>query len=181
MTTPTQPSDAHPNTSDSNPTPATLDAQAFRSALSLFATGITVITATGPDGRRVGVTANSFNSVSLSPPLVLWSLAHKSGSLQAFVDCSHFAVNVLSSEQEALARHFAQHSADKFAGIEVTQGLGGCLLLPGALAHFQCRSRSRYPEGDHSIFVGEVMQFDATPAASPLVYQARQYWHGLKT
>lgn len=155
------------------------DDQAFRTALSQFATGITVITATGPDGRRVGVTANSFNSVSLQPPLVLWSLAHKSGSLNTFVDCTHFAVNVLAADQEDLARHFAQHAADKFAGIQVSLGEGACLLLPGALAHFECRARSRYPEGDHSIFVGEVVRFDSNPDKAPLVYQARHYWHGM--
>lgn len=154
------------------------DAQDFRTALAQFATGITVITACGPDGRRVGVTANSFNSVSLNPPLVLWSLAHKSGSLATFLACTHFAVNVLATGQEALARHFAQHSADKFADIEAVEGLGGCLLLPGSLAQFECRNRSRYPEGDHTIFIGEVLRFSHGEGA-PLLYHARQYWHGL--
>lgn len=152
------------------------DPQAFRTALSQFATGITIITATGADGRRVGVTANSFNSVSLSPPLVLWSLAHKSGSFSAFQTCTHFAVNVLAADQEHLSRHFAQHAADKFAGIETVAGAGGSLLLPGSLAQFECRTRSLYPEGDHTIFVGEVIQFAHTDKA-PLVYQARHYWH----
>ena len=155
-----------------------MDAQALRTALSQFATGITIITATGADGRRVGVTANSFNSVSLAPPLVLWSLAHKSGSFSGFQSCTHFAVNVLAADQEHLARHFAQHAADKFIGIETVPGMGNSLLLPGALAHFECRKRSVYPEGDHSIFVGEVERF-AFEQKAPLVYQARHYWHSM--
>ena len=156
------------------PGQAPFDSQDFRTALSQFATGITIITACSPDGRQVGVTANSFNSVSLSPPLVLWSLAHKSGSLTAFQTSTHFAVNVLAAGQEDLARHFAQHAADKFSGIPTREGLGGCLLLPGALAHFECRNRSQYPEGDHTIFVGEVERC-AHEAKPGLVYHRSRF------
>lgn len=181
MTDPANPRSPSTDGAGSNSGPAAgtidFDANLFRTALSQFATGITIITATGPAGRRVGVTANSFNSVSLTPPLVLWSLAHKSGSFDAFAGCTHFAVNVLAASQEDLARHFAQHAADKFAGIDLITGLGGCLLLPGALAQFECRNRSRYPEGDHTIFVGEVERFACT-GGSPLIYQGRHYHAG---
>lgn len=164
------------STPDTSPQPD-FDAIGFRTALAQFATGITVITATGPDGRHVGVTANSFNSVSLNPPLVLWSLANKSGSLPAFLACSHFAVNVLSADQMALAQHFATHSADKFAGVQTQPGLGGALLLPGCTAQFECRSKSRYPEGDHTILIGEVLRFTHLDLP-PLMYHNRQYHPG---
>jgi 3-hydroxy-9,10-secoandrosta-1,3,5(10)-triene-9,17-dione monooxygenase reductase component len=154
-----------------------IDIHEFRSALAQFATGITVITTTASDGRKIGVTVNSFNSVSLHPPLVLWSLANKSSSLSAFLACTHFAVNILAADQQDLAQRFSMHSADKFSGLPTDTGLGGGLLLPGCVAQFQCRNKSQYPEGDHTILIGEVLQF-ACSDKSPLIYHNRQYHAG---
>ena len=128
----------------------------FRAALGMFATGVTIVTARTFDGALVGLTANSFNSVSLNPPLVLWSLGMFSQGLSIFQDASHFAVNVLGASQQALANRFAKSSDDKFAGVEWTPGLGNAPLLADSVANFQCRAASRYYGGDHVIFLGAV-------------------------
>ena len=91
--------------------------QEFRAALGMFATGVTIVTARGPNGTPVGLTANSFNSVSMSPPLVLWSLSRTAGSMPAFERGSHYAINILSAEQHALAERFSSKSADRFADL----------------------------------------------------------------
>ena len=150
----------------------------FRQALAQFATGVTVVTACGPDGAVVGLTANSFNSVSLEPPLVLWSLALRSASMQVLRSCSHYAINVLGAEHEALARQFASKDINRFAGVAWHSGLAGAPLIAGAIAHFECRNRSRYAEGDHLIFVGEVERCSHRSAAAPLVYQGSQFFTG---
>lgn len=152
-----------------------LDPQALRQALSQFATGITIITTKRTDGQYVGVTANSFNSVSLTPPLVLWSLSKKSSHQTAFAESEFYAVSVLAAEQQELSVHFSSFKGDRFAGLEVSEGLGGCPLIPNALAHFECRVKSRYDEGDHIIMVGEVLRCDAHEGQA-LVYRARQYF-----
>lgn len=152
-----------------------LDAHFFRQALSQFATGITIITTVGADGRPVGVTANSFNSVSLHPPLVLWSLAKKASSHAAFQQASHFGVSVLAADQENLSHHFSTFKGDRFAGLDTLEGLGGCPLIPDALAHFECRMKSRYDEGDHFIMVGEVLRCDYREGEA-LVYRSRKYF-----
>jgi len=170
---------ASPRATDNNSPTDLVDIHEFRLALAQFATGITVVTACGPDGRRVGVTANSFNSVSLHPPLVLWSLANKSSSLSTFQTCSHYAVNILTAQQQALATHFATHTGDKFAGVEFDTGLGQCALLKDCLASFECINRSQYQEGDHTILVGEVVNFKHQ-TGDPLIYYGRQYFNGLK-
>jgi flavin reductase (DIM6/NTAB) family NADH-FMN oxidoreductase RutF len=128
----------------------------FREALGSFATGVTVITARAPDGTHVGLTASSFNSVSLEPPLVLWSLSLRSSSLAALKSCTHYAVNILSDRQIELALKFASSKASRFDHIEFSEGLGGAALLSDCVASFECFNRSRYEEGDHLIFVGEV-------------------------
>jgi flavin reductase (DIM6/NTAB) family NADH-FMN oxidoreductase RutF len=153
-----------------------LDPQALRHALSQFATGITIITTRRADGQYVGVTANSFNSVSLSPPLVLWSLSKRSSNQAAFAESEFYAVSVLAAEQQDLAVHFSSFKGDRFAGLEVTEGLGGCPLIANALAHFECRVKSRYDEGDHIIMVGEVLRCNARDGQA-LVYRARQYFN----
>ena len=150
----------------------------FRQALAQFATGVTVVTACGPDGAVVGLTANSFNSVSLEPPLVLWSLALRSASMQVLRSCSHYAITVLGAEHEALARQFASKDVDRFAGVAWHSGLAGAPLIAGAIAHFECRNRSRYAEGDHLIFVGEVERCSHLSGATPLVYQASRFFTG---
>jgi flavin reductase (DIM6/NTAB) family NADH-FMN oxidoreductase RutF len=155
----------------------------FRDALGRFATGVTVVTARAPDGTPVGLTANSFNSVSLDPPLVLWSLARTASTMAVFSTCTHYAVNVLSAAQVTLAQQFAARGIDRFAGVEHTPGNHGVPLLAGALATFECFSRSQHAEGDHIIFVGEVERchrvesLEAGSAnAAPLLYHGGKFY-----
>src|ERR1700739_1521451 len=131
----------------------------FRAALGTFATGVTIVTTRNAAGEDIGLTANSFNSVSLDPPMVLWSLARKSLSLPAFLHSGYFAVHVLSAEQEKLSMTFDTPGADKFAGLELRRGAGDIPLLPGCSAVFQCRMAFNYEGGDHVIFVGQVEEF----------------------
>jgi flavin reductase (DIM6/NTAB) family NADH-FMN oxidoreductase RutF len=133
-----------------------IDPRDFRNALGTYPTGVTIITAAGVDGKPYGITCNSFASVSLNPPLVLWSLVIYSSSLSAFQNASHFAVNVLGVSQQALANKFAKSSDDKFAGVEWTPGLGNAPVLADSVANFQCRAANRYYGGDHVIFLGAV-------------------------
>jgi len=149
---PTHSDPANELASDHSP----IDPRDFRNALGTYATGVTIITAAGEDAKPYGITCNSFASVSLNPPLVLWSLVLYSSSLSAFQNASHFAVNVLGVSQQALANKFAKSSDDKFAGVEWTQGLGNAPLIAGSVANFQCRAVNRYYGGDHVIFLGAV-------------------------
>ena len=121
------------------------DPQTLRKALGSFATGVTVVTTVAPDGRPVGLTASSFNSVSMDPPLILWSLSERSPSLAAFRDGSHFAVNVLADEQIELCSRFGRPVPDKFDGLDLAAGAGGAPLLPGAVAQFECALEAVYP------------------------------------
>jgi flavin reductase (DIM6/NTAB) family NADH-FMN oxidoreductase RutF len=133
-----------------------IDPRDFRNALGTYATGVTIITAMAADGRPYGLTCNSFASVSLNPPLVLWSLGMYSQGLPIFQNASHFAVNVLGASQQALAAQFATASANKFAGVNWIPGLGKVPLIAGSVACFQCRAANRYYGGDHVIFLGAV-------------------------
>lgn len=142
----------------------------------MFATGVTIVTAQSADGKLVGLTANSFNSVSMTPPLVLWSLSRGAASLAAFSAGSHYAVNILSADQQPLARQFASQGIDRFSGVSFTEGAGGAPLLAGAVATFECFNRSRYEEGDHIIFVGEVERCSHTPGASPLLFHGGRFY-----
>ncbi len=146
----------------------------FRGALGAFATGVTIVTSRDAEGKDVGLTANSFNSVSLDPPMVLWSLAKTSASLPAFMTNDHFAVHVLAADQQALSDKFSRRGIDKFAELPVTRGVGDVPLLDGCSARFQCRTAYRYEGGDHMIFVGEVHEFDHLDHA-PLVFHAGKY------
>ena len=163
------------------------DSGHFRSALGRFATGVTIITTRSPDrdGRAhlLGFTANSFNSVSLDPPLVLWSLSLGSANLPVFRDNSHYAVNVLASDQIELSRLFGARSsqrpddpahADRFDNVAWREGVCGAPILDGCCAWFECFNRSRYEEGDHVIFVGEVERCDFS-TREPLVFQGGAY------
>ena len=152
------------------------DPREFRRALGSFATGVTIITTRAPDGAPLGLTVNSFNSVSLDPPLVLWSLENKALSLPIFQKTPHWAVHVLASDQEGLSQKFARRGGDKFAGVEVEQGVGGIPLLTGCTARFQCKNAFQYDGGDHVIFVGEVVKFDRRDVA-PLVFHGGRYAH----
>jgi flavin reductase (DIM6/NTAB) family NADH-FMN oxidoreductase RutF len=148
----------------------------FRSALGMFATGVTIVTARSPSGEFVGLTANSFNSVSLSPPLVLWSLSKAASSMEAFSTGSHYAINILGADQQALASRFATRGVDRFADVAFEQGIAGAPLLAGAVATFECFNRSRYDEGDHVIFVGEVERCSHRAGASPLLYHGGKFY-----
>ncbi len=148
----------------------------FRAALGMFATGVTVITARNAEGTPVGLTANSFNSVSLAPPLVLWSLARSAGSMPHFERGSHYAINILAAEQHALAERFASKALDRFDGVAFREGAGGAPILEGSAAVFECFNRSRYEEGDHVIFVGEVERCTWREGAQPLIFHGGRYF-----
>ena len=156
--------------------PPSFSAQEFRSALGMFATGVTIVTARALDGQLIGLTANSFNSVSLAPPLVLWSLARAAASLAVFATGSHYAINVLASDQKDLAERFAAKGADRWSGVEFDEGVGGAPLLRDTAAVFECFNRSRYEEGDHVIFVGEVERCRWRNGASPLLFHGGRYY-----
>lgn len=150
------------------------DPQAFRAALGTFTTGVTIITTRAPDGEAIGITANSFNSVSLDPPLVLWSLAKNARSMAAFTAAKHWNVHVLTAEQESLSSRFARQGEDKFNGLELDEGISKAPLLKDCTARFQCRTAFSYDGGDHLIFVGEVLAYDHSDRP-PLVFQSGQY------
>ena len=148
----------------------------FRAALGMFATGVTIVTALDPDGQPIGLTANSFNSVSMEPPLVLWSLSRHAGSMPAFRRGSHYAINILSAEQKALAERFASKDIERFVGVAHRAGASGVPLIDGAAAVFECFNRSRYEEGDHVIFVGEVEHCAWRKGAKPLLFHGGRYF-----
>lgn len=155
-------------------TQGAFDPKDFRNALGMFATGVTIVTTRAADGSAVGVTANSFNSVSLTPPLVLWSLAKNARSVAAFTGSEHWNVHILSTEQELLSNKFARAGEDKFAGLALEAGVSNAPLMPGCSARFQCRTMFQYDGGDHIIFVGEVLDYDKSPRP-PLVYVTGSY------
>ena len=177
--------------------PPVFSPREFRASLGMFATGVTIVTARTAEGEQVGLTANSFNSVSLDPPLVLWSLARAAGSLPAFSAGSHYAINILAADQKALAERFAARGADRWTGVAFTEGAGRAPFgttarkveggwringrkifasLAGAAATFECFNRSRYEEGDHVIFVGEVERCSHRADASPLLFHGGKFY-----
>jgi len=154
--------------------PATpCDPRVLRRALGNFATGVTIVTASA-EGRQVGLTANSFNSVSLDPPLILWSIAKQSGSYTVFQAATHFAVNILAEDQLALSNQFARPSAERFANVAYRPGVGGCMLLEGTSANFQCETFQMLEGGDHWILIGKVVAFE-DHGRSPLLYHQGSY------
>jgi flavin reductase (DIM6/NTAB) family NADH-FMN oxidoreductase RutF len=163
----TSPATGQPQTS--------FDSREFRNALGSFATGVAVVTALDSNGNPLGLTINSFNSVSLEPPLVLWSLACSSPNLDAFVASSHYAINILAADQENLSNQFASRLPDKFKGIRWNAGLGGAPVLASACASFEVRNSVRHTGGDHLIFVGEVERFGRDDARAPLLYYRGHY------
>ena len=142
----------------------------------MFATGVTIVTARTSSGELIGLTANSFNSVSLKPPLVLWSLSQAASSMAAFSTGSHYAINILAADQKELAERFAGKRADRWDGVTFTDGVAGAPVLTGAVATFECFNRSRYTEGDHVIFVGEVEHCGHQANASPLLYHGGKFY-----
>jgi flavin reductase (DIM6/NTAB) family NADH-FMN oxidoreductase RutF len=161
------------NTSSPRAAVREFDATQFRSALSQFATGVTVITTRLADGSFRGLTASSFNSVSLDPPLVLWSLGEAANSMPVFSGNSHYVINVLAADQAELAERFSRRGDDPFASIEYELSRTGQPILKGVSAWFECHNRSRYPEGDHVIFVGEVENCAVSPQPALIFHGGR--------
>jgi len=157
-------------------TPPSFSTAEFRSCLGMFATGVTIITTRTAEGKLVGLTANSFNSVSLAPPLVLWSLSQAAASMAALSAGSHYAINILAADQKELAERFAAKGKERFKGVSYSEGVAGAPLLDGAAAVFECFNRSRYQEGDHVIFVGEVEHCTQRAGASPLLYHGGRFY-----
>jgi 4-hydroxyphenylacetate 3-hydroxylase, reductase component len=147
----------------------------FRNALGNFATGVTVITARDlGDKGYVGITANSFNSVSMDPPLVLWSIGKSARSLPAYEKAGYFAINVLAADQVDISNRFATRQADKFNAIDFRTGVEGLPILNGCAAVFQCQTNMMYEGGDHIIFVGEVLEFESVDKPG-LVFSKGKY------
>ncbi len=145
----------------------------LRRNLSRFATGVSVVTCLGDKGP-CGITANSFSSVSLEPPLVLWNIAKVSNSLQTYLDAEHFAINVLGAEQLRIARHFAQSVHTRFENIDYAPSENGVPLLPGTIACFECRTDAVHDCGDHYIIVGRIESYRSNDAA-PLLFFGGEY------
>jgi flavin reductase (DIM6/NTAB) family NADH-FMN oxidoreductase RutF len=137
-----------------------LDLRDFRHALGRFPTGVAVMTTLDAQGRRVGMTANSFASLSLQPPLILWSISRSAPSFAAFSSCDRFAVNVLACDQDHLSQRFSRPADDKFDGVECGEGVCGVPILDGCAAVFECKLYARHPAGDHELHVGWVERYD---------------------
>lgn len=153
-----------------------IESKAFRQALSHFATGVTVVTTRDTAGEPIGVTASSFNTVSLDPPLVLWSIGRHAFSFPAFLAAEHFAVHVLGDQQEEWSNRFGRASEAKFSGLDIREGVGGVPLLPGCPARFECRIEHRYDGGDHQILVGRVLRmYQGAEDARPLLFYRGRY------
>lgn len=151
-----------------------IDTKEFRRALGNFATGVTVMTAQNSQGERVGMTANSFNSVSLDPALILWSIDKHSTSYRVFTEATHFAVNVLAATQIELSNRFARRSEDKFAGVTFELGYGQAPILQHCSATFECEKYAVHDGGDHWIMLGRVLRF-TDHGRAPLVFHQGAY------
>jgi len=151
------------------------DTREFRNALGQFPTGVAVITAQDHNDQLIGITMSSFNSVSIEPPLVLFSLDRRALSLEAMLKADHYAVNVLSQEQQALSNKFARAMENKWDNVGFDTRVTGAPLLHGALAHFECKPYAQYDGGDHVIFVGEVVDFTCSDHSTPLVFCRGRY------
>lgn len=145
----------------------------LRDGLGRFATGVTVVTCANRDGLY-GITANSFSSVSLEPPRILWNIAKVSRSFQAFLAAEYFAINVLAADQEALSAHFAQTDRPRFDRIDHRLSARGVPVLAATLACFECRTHDIHECGDHHIIVGEIEEFRYGDD-QPLLFYAGQY------
>lgn len=146
-----------------------LDPDAFRAVLGRFATGVTIVTATGTDGRDYGMTVSAFSSVSLQPPLVLICIEHTASMYALLLETAHFAVNILSDTQEELARRFAETGAQRFTGIGYTRGDRNIPILNDVLAYVECRRIAQHDGGDHTIIVGET-EAAVVREGKPLLY-----------
>lgn len=151
------------------------DSRALRYALAHYTTGVAIITTRTPEGGHTGLTVNSFTSVSLDPPLVLFCLANRSSLLAAFEQAGYFAINLLAKGQQALSNRFASPSSNSWEGVKYRTGEHGCALLTGALGSLECATRAVYPGGDHLILVGQVMRFEVAAPGDPLVFYQGAY------
>ncbi len=158
-------------------TAAPFDAREFRNALGTFATGVTIVTTRGGAGEPVGLTVNSFASVSLDPPLVLWSQSLYAQSLNAFQEASHFVVNVLAADQVELSKKFAGEHDNRFLDVAHIVPSHGAPVIAGCAAHFECRNEARYYGGDHVIFLGRVETYSFTRKPT-LIFCHGRYMRG---
>lgn len=148
----------------------------LRNSFGMFATGITVVTTRTPAGEPIGITVNSFNSVSLQPPLIVWSLSLDLPSRALFENCEYYAINVLAEDQQALSERFGgRGESDRFAGLELETGEGDVPLLSGCCARFVCRNTVRHQGGDHLVFISDVLSFERNEAREPLLYFGGRY------
>ena len=152
-----------------------LDDREFRTALGCFTTGVTVITALGPRGELLGNTVNSFSSVSLEPPLILWCMGRHALSLKGYLSTDHFAVNILAADQQALSTCFAKAGAEKWTNVGYDTWSTGSPIIVGAMAVFECKTRHTFMGGDHVIFVGEVLTAAYDKTREPLVFLQGKY------
>jgi flavin reductase (DIM6/NTAB) family NADH-FMN oxidoreductase RutF len=152
-----------------------LDPRELRNALGMFPTGVAVVTTRAGSGAFVGLTINSFSSLSLEPPLILWSLNARSPSAAAFERATHFAVNILCQDQVEVSRRFASQVPNKFAQLEVDAGIGEVPLIRGCAAHVECRAHAQHDGGDHLLFIGHVERFAYDRTKKPLVFHGGRY------
>lgn len=150
-----------------------IEVSEFRRVAGCFATGVTIVTTTSPAGEPIGLTANSFTTVSLDPPLILFSVARRLHSQPAFQNAQHFSVNVLHEGQLALAKQFAVPLGEKWKNIQFEDGAFGCRLISNAAAVLECEKYASYDGGDHVIFVGRVLKIKADWDRGPLIF-----WRG---
>jgi flavin reductase (DIM6/NTAB) family NADH-FMN oxidoreductase RutF len=156
--------------------PMTEDKRKFRNALGHFATGVAVITACQGDRTDpIGITVNSFSSVSLDPPLVLWSLDKKSDTLPIFERVGHFTVNILREDHQEVSNRLSRQGDHRLDGLEIRSGINGCPALEQALAHFECEVYARHEAGDHIIILGKVTHFEYSEDGRPLLYHRGGY------
>jgi len=152
-----------------SPPPVGFDLRELRNAFGMFATGVTIVTTRSPEGLPIGLTCNSFASVSLKPPLVLWSLSLYSPNLQAFLQAPSFGINILACHQYALSRRFSSPLKDRFEGVDWWLGENGVPLIGEVAAQIECRNESRHYSGDHVVLIGQVVRYEYRDV-EPLVF-----------
>ncbi len=151
-----------------------IDKNELRRVMGHFATGVTVVTTRGADGRFYGLTANAVSSLSLAPPLLLICVDKKAESYHCFEESKVFTINILSADQEELSRRFAVSGGDKFEGVSYRAGANGAPILSGVLAHIQCRIAGSFDGGDHTIYLGEAQEAE-TSEGKPLLFYRGGY------
>lgn len=154
---------------------ADIDTRSLRNVLGCYATGVAVIATRTAAQQHVGVTVNSFSSLSLDPPLVQFSLAKTAGVLAHFQQAEHFSVNILSHKQEGLSNMFARPSTASWNSVDHVDGEDGCALITGCLAQLECRRHEEIDGGDHRIFVGAVVRYHLLAPAHPLLFYRGRY------